>query len=745
MTDNIVISPPTKFVGLHSHSTNGSIFDAIGTPADHIDFARSNGMDALALTDHGNMAGYSFQQAHLKNLSKKGINFKGLAGVEAYFVPSLAQWKIDYELSKEAGTLKTPTKKKISAKEVVGDELFETKQELSEIKDDDTNGGTIIENEEESKSSKIFNPIKARSHLVLLAKNSEGLKGIFNIVSESAKNGFYVVPRIDFDILKRFSKGNIVASSACVAGRLARIIFDHQPKELAWEEWKPSDHNFELIQSELKNTIQSFQEALGEENYYLELQMNKLGPQHLVNMHLIEAAKRTNAKLVVTCDAHYSNPAHWKEREIYKALGWQQMGKTDIKIPESIEELKCELYPKNASQLWETYHQVKKDYGFYDDQTIKDAIERTYDIAHNQIGEVLPDRSIKLPALNKIIPSGEIIRIKEDLTKEGKDASDDEAIAFRELKELAIQGLKDRKKALDKVYIERLKYELDVIKHLKLSKYFLTYYWIMKKVGEKQLLGMGRGSSAGSLLAYVLGITQVDSIEHGLLFERFLSKKKKGLPDIDSDTADREEAIQIISDFFGEENVIPVSNFAKLQLASLCKDLAKLFGVPFDLVNSYTQKMRSEALAKAKQEPGFDAQVWDFTIEEAEKNSPSYKDFIEEMKKYPSFFSALTVLFKQNRTCFSERTLLLTSNGYKTIHEITKEDKMAFIDRDKNLFFNENYSILHQGKKQIFAIELEDSITLELTEDHEVFTSAGIKKVKDLTEKDFLLGIIPPA
>ena len=705
-------------------------------------------MDALALTDHGNMAGYSFQQAHLKNLSKKGINFKGLAGVEAYFIPSLDQWKIDYELSREAGTLKTPssTKKSKTAKEVVGDELFSTKKDLESIKDEDTDGGTIIENEEESKQTKVFNPIKSRSHLVVLAKNSEGLKGLFGMVSDSSKNGFYIVPRIDLNMLRKYSKGNFVVTSACIGGRLARIIFNNQPQEQKWEEWKPSNHNFEAIQSELKKEIELFQEALGgEENYYLEIQMNKLGPQHLVNMHLIEAAKRTNAKLVVTCDAHYSNPAHWKEREIYKALGWQQMGKTDIKIPESIEDLKCELYPKNATQLWETYHQVKSGYDFYDDQTIKDAIERTYDIAHSQIGEALPDRSIKLPALNKIIPLKDISRIKEDLTKEGKDSTDDEAVAFRELKELAIQGLKDRKKALDKVYIDRLKYELDVIKHLKFSRYFLTYYWVMKEIGKKQLLGMGRGSAAGSLLAYVLGITQVDSIKHGLLFERFLSKKKKGLPDIDSDCADREEAIQIISDFFGEENVIPVSNFAKLQLASLCKDLAKLFGVPFDLVNSYTQKMRSEAMAKAKQEPGFDAQVWDFTIEEAEKNSPSYKEFIEEMKKYPSFYTALTILFKQYKTCFSERTQLLTSNGYKTIHELNKGDKIAFIDKDENLFFNNDFSILHQGKKQLFAIELEEGVVLELTEDHEVFTSIGIKKVKDLTLKDEIMGIIPPA
>lgn len=157
-------------------------------------------------------------------------------------------------------------------------------------------------------------------------------------------------------------------------------------------------------------------------------------------------------------------------------------------------------------------------------------------------------------------------------------------------------------------------------------------------------------SAGASLLAYVLNITQMDPIKHGLLFERFMTRKKKAFPDIDSDFSDREEAVKLIQGYFGEENVIPVSNFAQLQLASLCKDLAKFFGVPFEQVNKYTSKMRAEALSEAKKEAGFDAQQWEFTLEVAQHDSPSYLEFMEKMEEYPSFKSALEVLFKQQRT-----------------------------------------------------------------------------------------------
>lgn len=267
---------PTKFIGLHSHSTF-STFDAIGTPADHIDFAISNGMNALALTDHGNMNGFAQQILHAEKLKKNGVDFKPIVGVESYFIPSLKAWKILKDSSKLPQEA-TQIKEQIDPE--IGNELADHENELA-LKSKDNNdkeedGGTIIENETESRN-KFADPIKQRNHLVLLAKNNAGLDAIFKIVSASASEGYYIYPRVDFDILRRYAKGNVIALSACIAGYPARIIFDHQDQNTSWEEWKPNDFNASIINKKLDEAIAEFQEILGPENYYLEMQFNKLG------------------------------------------------------------------------------------------------------------------------------------------------------------------------------------------------------------------------------------------------------------------------------------------------------------------------------------------------------------------------------------------------------------------------------------------------------------------------------------
>ncbi len=643
---------PKKFVGLHSHSTF-SIGDAIGTPGDHLNFAVKNGLDGFALTDHGNMNGVSHGLLAAEKLQKSGVKFKFIPGVEAYFLPSLSDWaKLKEKRQQEKEEIKA--KKKAAAASTTTEnsadpfasaiEEMETTVAPKEVNEEEE-GGTVVENEEESKS-KLKDPLFQRNHLVLLPKNTEGLKSLYKLVSTSYIDGFYRYPRMDFDMLKQEAKGNLIASSACLAGYPAKIIFDFQT-EPDWTKWKPSLEKFEEIQAALKETIERFKDALGEENYYLEIQFNKLNAQHLLNFHLIEAAKRTGTKLVATCDSHYSNPSHWRERELYKLMAWMSKTKGDLdksSLPQKIEDLKCELYPKNATQMWDSYKKYCSEYDFYDDDIVCDAIEQSHVIAHEQIEEIKQDKSVKLPALKKLVIPSHL----ETLQKEFPDYGEDD-LAYRELITLAKSGLIFRKKHSSQEYINRLKHELSVIKELKFAKYFLTYAKIMEIVSGQTLIGNARGSAGGSLLSYCLNITQVDPIRFGLLFERFLVRGKKGFPDIDSDFSDRELATKLISEYFGEENVISVSNFAQLQVASLIKDLARLFDVPFDEVNAYTNKMRNEALAEAKKEPGFDAATWQFTFEVAEKNSPSFREFMDKMKQYPEFETALSVLFKQMR------------------------------------------------------------------------------------------------
>jgi DNA polymerase-3 subunit alpha len=647
------IIKPNRFTNLHGHSCVGSPGDALDLPDKHIDWAIKNGSDSMALTDHGNMQGVSFFKLHEQKVNKAGKKFKGLPGIEGYFIDSLSKWRELYDADKLEKRKSEIAKAKSKSKAVnaFSDDMSKTEEDLAAINEDlvsapDEEETTSVENEEESKSNKWSNPLYQRNHIVLLPKNSAGLKSIFRIVTESNIDGFYKYPRIDFDMLRKYSNGNIIAISACIAGRLSRVIFDHQA-EKDHTLWMPNDTNKELIQSELSDVIGQFKDALGEENYFIELQANRLGQQHLSNYHLIEASKRTNTKLVMTCDSHYADPAHWKEREIYKAMAWatKTKGEVDLtKIPQSISDIKCELYPKNQDQMWDSYIRYCKEVYpevYHDDELIKDAIERTHDIAHQMIGDVKFDTTVKYPSMTKLIDKDRL----EILRSKFADASEDDLV-FKELVDRCIKGMRFRKKNHDDKYIDRLKNELNVIKHLNMQKYFLTYAKILEVVTNHMITGAGRGSAAGSLVLYVLNITQIDPIKYGLLFERMLTIHKVGAVDIDLDYADRELALKLITDHFGSGAVVPVTNFNQLKLKSLIKDLSRMYSLPFEEINKATFEIEKEAREAARKQEDFDAGTWVLTFEEAVKYSPTFNRLIEQ---YPVLESSIKVLFKQVR------------------------------------------------------------------------------------------------
>lgn len=205
------------FVGLHAHSVAGSIFDAMGYPPEHMEYAYSNGMDALALTDHGNMNGLSYQVLHAKKMKKEGKNFKPIFGVEAYFIPSLADWRVEYEKNKEG-------KKNKAA-------------------DDEAVSGATVEDENASKKE-IKSLLNRRRHLVLLAQNQQGLNNIFKLVSESYKTeNYYRYPRMDFDMLEKYSEG-VIALSACIT---ADAIVDTSEGQMTMKELVDRINNKEEI------------------------------------------------------------------------------------------------------------------------------------------------------------------------------------------------------------------------------------------------------------------------------------------------------------------------------------------------------------------------------------------------------------------------------------------------------------------------------------------------------------------
>ena len=578
------------FVGLHAHSVAGSVFDGFGYPQDHMDFAYQNGMRALALTDHGNMNGMSYQVLHAKKMKEQGKEFKPIFGVEAYFVSSVKDWREEYDRVK---------KDKKEARKVI--------QNTDKVEAED----------EQASKSKSKSKINSYGHLVLLAMNQKGLNNIFKIVSDSHQgDNFYRKPRLDYKILKENGEG-IIASSACLGGVYAQ------------DYWNNKDEGPEAVLSAMRETTRNMIDCLGD-RWYGELQWNNVPAQHELNQYVIKMHEEFGIQLISTADSHYPNPDAWKDRELYKKLGWLGKSKQPewikSELPIDVDELGMELYPKNGNQMWESYKKYSQECGFeYDDEVIYDSIVKTHWIANERIEDFMPDDTVRLPGF--VVPDG--ISAEQALVKE----------SIAGLRKLGLEG--------DQEYVDRLKYELEVINGRGFGKYFLTMKAISDVANDSMLAGPGRGSAAGSLVSYVLGITQVDPIKYGLLFSRFLRSEATDYPDIDYDVSDAFGLKEILAEKWGETTVVPISNFNTLQLRSLIKDISKLYNVPFTEVNSVTSRMVKEATPKAKAKHGIRAGVYAPTFEEVMEYSESLGRFL---KKYPDIKTHVEALVGQVRS-----------------------------------------------------------------------------------------------
>jgi DNA polymerase-3 subunit alpha len=578
------------FVGLHAHSGVGSPFDGLGYPQEHMNFAYENGCDALALTDHGNMNGMAYQVLHAKKMQEEGKNFKPIFGVEAYFLPSLSEWKEEYERVKEDKKAKRGL--------------------------DDSRSATTIEDEGSSKAT-VKNILNRRRHLILLAQNQIGLTNIFKMVSKSfSKGSFYRFPRVDYKMLKKHNEG-VIAASACLGGVYAGNY------------WENRENGHGAVLEAMRKTTEKMMDIFGD-RWYGELQWNNVPEQHELNNFIIQTSEKYGFSLISTADSHYPSPQAWKDRELYKRLGW--LGKGGMpswmtsELPIGIQEIGYELYPKNGDQMWESYKKYSKECGAsYDDDLVLASIKETHNIAHNRIEAFLPDSTVRLPDF--VVPPG--------------------FTAPQTLSQLCFEGLHTLDLYTNDIYTTRLKEELGVIEERGFSKYFLTMKAVVDKANSVQLTGPGRGSAAGSLVAYALGITQIDPIKYNLLFSRFLRRDTKDYPDIDYDVSDPMELKEMLIEEWGGDKVVPISNFNTLQLRSLIKDISKFYQIPFTEVNGVTARMLKEATPVAKKKHGIKSGVYTPTFEEVMEFSESLKNFLN---KYPHVENHINILYGQMRS-----------------------------------------------------------------------------------------------
>ena len=584
MTDRLQSTLP--FVGLHAHTVGGSPFDALGYATEHMNSAYDNGLDAFAITDHGNQNALAEMVLHAKKMEKAGKEFKPIYGVEAYFHPSIEQWKTDMEEAKQ------------------------NKKNAAALRDNNTSGAVV---ETEVRTYKSI--VNRRHHLVILAQNQKGLENIFQLISKSFKgDNFYRFPRIDYKMLEEHSEG-IIVSTACLGG-----IF-------AGDMWRNREEGSEAVLAAMRETAEKMVSILGKDRFLCELQWNNIPEQHELNQYVIQIANEFGLTLVSTADSHYPSPDTWKDRILYKKLGWLGKGKEmDSELPVDVEEVGYELYPKNGDQMWESYKKYSAEAGVeYDDDLVRESIVVTHKIAHEMIESFYPSNEVRLPDF--VVPPGKT--------------------ATEALVAASIEGLRNFKLAKKKNYVERLKRELDVISERGFSKYFLTMKAIADRATQEQLTGPGRGSAAGSLVAYVLGITQVDPIKYGLLFSRFLRADATDYPDIDYDVSSPMELKEKLVEEWGENTVVPITNWNTLQLRSLIKDISKFYKIPFNEVNNVTGRMLAEATPKAKKKHGISAGVYTPTFEEVMEFSSTLQSFLQ---KYPHVKTHVEALYGQVRS-----------------------------------------------------------------------------------------------
>lgn len=627
---------PKRFVGLHCH-TGASTFDGMGPPNQHIDYVLSNGMDAWSLTDHGHMNGFASAYLYSEKLKKAGKTFKLIPGVEAYVHPSLDQWRLDKQQADEnaadAKRAKLAAKK---AKEGILTNIERIGDSADETVSVETNNALTVENEDETKSGKSFNPVNRRHHLVILPKTSGALKKIFTLVSRGYLEGFYRFPRIDLKMIKEVANGedDIIISSACLGG-----IFSYEVlSQLRYVAFNKMDARLlddaslmNKVVGAISNTYDRYADAVGIGNVMLELQFNRLPAQDVVNRAIMEFARRNSLtnQLVVTADSHYAGPDLWYHREMYKKLGYLNYGEYGPEsLPKSKEEIKADLYPKNAGQIWEEYLGAKERQPFYNDEgcdiLVHSAIERTHDLAHQVIGDVSFDKKYKFP--QRLIPKGKTsIETLIDMSKKG----------------LVARNLHEKPE-----YIDRLRFELGVIKKMGFAEYFITLSRVMELARTVCLVGVARGSGGGSLVAYCLNITDLDPIKYECRFDRFLNPYREGAPDIDVDVGNRDAVLEVLRNEFGYNNVVPISNYNTFKVKTLVKDISKFYGIPFEEVNEATKTVEQD-VRKATQKHGDDKNLFVLTFDDALKYSPSFKAYID---KHPQVAESINILFKEQRS-----------------------------------------------------------------------------------------------
>ena len=378
-------------------------------------------------------------------------------------------------------------------------------------------------------------------HIILLAKNDIGLQNLMKLSSIAFVEGFYYKPRIDYEVLEQYSEG-LIALTACLKG--VPTFYAAQGNEEMAYSW-----------------VKKFKDIFGDD-LYLELQSNHIPAQETANKTLIEIAKKYDVKFAATNDCHYLLEEDLKAHNVLMAI---QMKKT-------LQELGEDAFGHYEGMHFASYEEMYKKFeGKWDgwEKALLNTVEISEKISDSL--SVFEDKSYKFPEF-----------LKEEASK--INISD-------YLKELAINGLKSRiqksqisKDIPEKEYWDRLNYELDVIKNMGFDSYFLIVSDFINWSKSNNIpVGPGRGSAAGSLVAFALNITDVDPLKHGLIFERFLNPERISMPDIDVDFCmdNRDRVIEYVKEKYGKDSVAQIITYNTMKAKQTLRDVARAMGMAY--------------------------------------------------------------------------------------------------------------------------------------------------------------------
>ncbi len=375
-------------------------------------------------------------------------------------------------------------------------------------------------------------------HLVLLAENNQGYANLMKIVSNGFVEGFYYKPRVDLEILEKYHEG-IIALSACLAGEVARYLSRG-------------------LYEEGKEAALRYQNIFGKGNFFLELQDHGIPEQQMVNQQLLRMHQETGIDLVATNDVHYTTAADADPHDILLCL---QTGKK-LADEDRMRYEGGQYYVKSPREMEALFPYALE------------ALENTHKIAQRCHVEI-EFGVTKLPKYD--VPQG--------------------YTSWEYLNKLCFDGLGERYESVTDALKERLTYELTTIKNMGYVDYFLIVWDFIKYARDNGIMvGPGRGSAAGSLVAYTLGITQLDPIKYDLLFERFLNPERVSMPDIDVDFCfeRRQEVIDYVRRKYGNDCVVQIVTFGTLAARGVIRDVGRVLDMPYAQVDTIAKMIPQE-------------------------------------------------------------------------------------------------------------------------------------------------------